>query len=402
MNSTTATAGLVGGDPSEQEDTTDETSQMLHQQQQHRQRQQVILDEEKGNSSEKTKQELSHLVSSESQDDDDENENDNRNEIRLGAAVAEEEEEEEEEQEIFNDEQQQAQALPALRFQRFLHTCAIPDNRASINGIQLVEGPFAVKLLKFVAVTFAGISFMHWFVRQMQWENRKQYTLEMFWTYESTMVVVDATFFFLIARLHKQKGVDHLAWIMVAFLANIYASFITDFRFLQHSVTLFEMHCTWPWALWWFVLLLIPLIVVIVVLHVNYAVKRKTFVVKFLELVLSVVFLMYPYATSPYLHLHHWYVGWLVGMHANFNVWWSRATLAWCWGLYINGIAVYGRDPVLTCGYTLFLSKQQRCPYLDCYLDGLANPSNNNDSSPFVTEMKQPDWRNCSSDAYHP
>lgn len=216
------------------------------------------------------------------------------------------------------------------------------------------------------------------------------------------MVVVDASFFFLVARLHKQRGVDHLAFLLVTFAATLYASFITTFPFLQHSVTLYQMHCTWPPALWLFVLLLIPLIVGIILLHVNYAVNHNVFIMKFIELVLSIIFLVVPYASSPYLHLHHWYVGWLAGMHANFNTWWSRATLAWCWGLYINGIAVYGRDPVLTCGYTLFLSKQQHCPYLDCYLEGVANPPVANDTTPVVHEMKRPDWRNCSADAYHP
>ena len=121
---------------------------------------------------------------------------------------------------------------------------------------------------------------------------------------------------------------------------------------------------------------------------------------KFIELILSVLFLLLPSASSPFMHLHHWFAGWLLGMHANFDVWWSRATLAWCWGLYINGIAVYGRDPLLTCGYTLFLSKQQGCPYLDCYLDGLSTPPS--EDIPPVKEMKTPDWKNCSADAYHP
>mmetsp|Transcript_9877 Transcript_9877/g.21452 ORF Transcript_9877/g.21452 Transcript_9877/m.21452 type:complete len:132 (-) Transcript_9877:1991-2386(-) len=68
-----------------------------------------------------------------------------------------------------------------------------------------------------------------------------------------------------------------------------------------------------------------------------------------------------------------------------------------------QGIAVYGRDPVLTCGYTLFLSKAQGCPYLDCYMDGLANPPEQIDNQTHIVhEMKQPDWRNCSADAYHP
>jgi len=281
--------------------------------------------------------------------------------------------------------------------------CALPDEAPTLYGHALLEGPFAVKWLKFVGVTLLGICFMHWFIRQMNWEHRQNYTLQQFYTYESTMTVVDATVFFTVARLHRQRGVDHVAFLIVLFAATFYASYVTTFSFLQHSFTLYEMHCRWPPALWIFVAILIPLIVTIILWHVRYAVRTGVFVSKFMELVLAVVLLVAPYATSPYLHLHHWYVGWLAGMHANFDVWWSRATLAWCWGLYINGIAVYGRDPVLTCGYTLFLSKAQGCPYLDCYMDGLANPPKQIDNQTHIVhEMKQPDWRNCSADAYHP
>jgi hypothetical protein len=40
-------------------------------------------------------------------------------------------------------------------------------------------------------------------------------------------------------------------------------------------------------------------------------------------------------------------------MHFNFDVWWSRV-VGLVLGCYINGIAVYGRDPVLTWVRLLF------------------------------------------------
>lgn len=73
--------------------------------------------------------------------------------------------------------------------------------------------------------------------------------------------------------------------------------------------------------------------------------------------------------------------------------------MAWCWGMYINGIAVYGRDPVLTCDYTYFLSLDNRCPYMACYLEALENK---NDTISNVTEMMAADWRNCSAAGFHP
>eukprot|EP00532_Pseudo-nitzschia_australis_P015939 CAMPEP_0168255924 /NCGR_PEP_ID=MMETSP0141_2-20121125/5529_1 /TAXON_ID=44445 /ORGANISM="Pseudo-nitzschia australis, Strain 10249 10 AB" /LENGTH=96 /DNA_ID=CAMNT_0008192487 /DNA_START=194 /DNA_END=481 /DNA_ORIENTATION=+ len=66
---------------------------------------------------------------------------------------------------------------------------------------------------------------------------------------------------------------------------------------------------------------------------------------------------------------------------------WSRLAMAWCWGMYVNGIAVYGRDPVLTCEYAYFLTIDNRCPYISCYLEGLADVNNTS-----VKEMVPVDW----------
>ena len=45
------------------------------------------------------------------------------------------------------------------------NTCLLPDDRFSIVGVSLVDGPPVVKLLKFVAVTLAFICIMHAFIR---------------------------------------------------------------------------------------------------------------------------------------------------------------------------------------------------------------------------------------------
>jgi hypothetical protein len=79
--------------------------------------------------------------------------------------------------------------------------------------------------------------------------------------------------------------------------------------------------------------------------------------------------------------------------------------MAFMWGAYINGIAVYGRDPVLTCEYAYFLTVDQACPYVNCYIEGLANPPNatnpDDTNKTAVKSMIPPDWRNCSVDSYH-
>jgi hypothetical protein len=101
--------------------------------------------------------------------------------------------------------------------------------------------------------------------------------------------------------------------------------------------------------------------------------------------------------------------GWLFGMHANIDTWWSRATMAYFFGMYVNGIAVYGRDPLLTCEYARFVSEDQRCPSshdsdrlkdfstisFDVAWDLLS-------TGIYGDNLQPSDWKNCSSRGYHP
>lgn len=282
----------------------------------------------------------------------------------------------------------------STQWDQVLHRSFLPDDRFSVAGIMLLDGPTAVKLLKFIILTGVGIVVMYYIVRWMDCENDGRLTLGNVLVYEGNLIAADAVVFFFIGRLHLQRGVDHLAWILFAGLANFYSSYITSFTFLQHSFTLYEVHCTWPVALWIFVACAAVLVVAAVLQHVRYAVTNGLLAQKVIELLLAVTIFLAPLLSSPYFHFHHWFAGWLIGMHCNFDVWWSRAVMAWCWGSYINGIAVYGRDPVLTCGYSLYLSSSQWCSYMDCYLEGIHEFINGTNTS-VVAPMLPPDWRDC-------
>jgi hypothetical protein len=321
------------------------------------------------------------------------------------------------------------------RWQRLWSQPLLSDQSFSLAGVKLLDGPAAVKLLKFFILTVLGIvswfGFVRWVVSSaiatstlsladilfacvsfiicgrtpllllQELENDYSLTLGNIWVYESNFIIVDVLFFFVVGRLHRQRGVDHLAWVTWAILANLYSSYITSFRFLQHSFSLYEMHCTWPLELWMFVALAAVLVVGIILAHVKFAVRAGIFFQKLIELGLAVALLLMPLLSSPYFHFHHWFAGWLVGMHFNFDVWWSRSAMAWCWGCYINGIAVYGRDPVLTCGYAYYVSVSQDCPFMKCYLEGIHKHSNSTSNHTDVEPMLPPDWRNCSANTYH-
>ena len=89
--------------------------------------------------------------------------------------------------------------------------------------------------------------------------------------------------------------------------------------------------------------------------------------------------------------------------------------MAYCWGMLVNGIAVYGRDPVLTCDYARFLALDQNCPF-----DHKSMPPMELDGGGLIQlfwrevvfwlggndeedlRMDPPNWKNCSSSGYHP
>lgn len=213
--------------------------------------------------------------------------------------------------------------------------------------------------------------------------------------YDGNMIVLDVIVFYCVGRLYRHRAIDYAEWILTCGFATFYTSWSNTLQWTKHSITLFEMHCRWPWQLWVFLFTLIPLFVLLFLLHVKYAMKEKTVVKRLVELGLSYVFFIIPYASQPSFHLHHWYLGWFAGMHGNIDIWWSRAFMAWCWGAYMNGIAVYGRDPILGCAMSFYQSTNQDCSYMSCYVPHESDVNATMTAS--YQPMVQPDWRNCTA-----
>lgn len=274
------------------------------------------------------------------------------------------------------------------------HKTMFSDKGISICGAPIVEGAGAVKLIKFILLTLGSIVLVHVIVAKITTDRDMTRKLWQMWMFESNLIVLDCIAFFVVGRLWRQRGVDHLAWVLPVVACNVFFESQHFFWWMQNSVSLYAMHCVWPWQLWVFVAVLLPTIGVVAVLHVKKALDKNLLLVKLVEVVLCVFFFFAPLVPSSYFHFHHWFAGFLLGMHCNFDVWWSRAAMAYCWGMYINGIGVYGRDPVLTCQYAYFLSIDQSCPYTQ-------HPANA--THPDEEIMVPVDWRNCSATTgYHP
>jgi hypothetical protein len=184
--------------------------------------------------------------------------------------------------------------------------------------------------------------------------------------YDGNHIVLDIIVFFAVGRLYRHKSVDNLAWTLPAACLAIFVSLLaSNSAGVDHSITPYEIRCTWGWEMWTLVGLFgLPLTMGLVVIHFVHAFRNGFGVQKVVELSVTLLIFLAPYTQSSFFHLHHWYYAWFLGMHANADVWWSRLTMSLLWGLYINGVAIFGRDPIMTCAVTLYQSQNQDCPYL--------------------------------------
>jgi hypothetical protein len=129
-------------------------------------------------------------------------------------------------------------------WQGALHTTLIPDNACTIRNLPIVEGPFTIKLLKFIIFTFLAIGFLHWLIVVSSSKDRDLHLkFWEIWVYNGNLITSDCIVFFLVGRLWKQRGIDHFAWIGMVLLVNLYFESQQYVSFLQHSLTLYEMSC---------------------------------------------------------------------------------------------------------------------------------------------------------------
>ena len=239
------------------------------------------------------------------------------------------------------------------------------EPREQAQCIQLVESVGVIKFLKFALLTIGSIALVRKTVVALGISDRDtSLTLSEIVRYEGDSILRDLVVFFVVGRMYQRTGVDTIEWIGFGLLANLYFESQAYIPWMQHSVTPYEMHCLWPWQLWIFAGLVVVGAMGIIMAHIWVAHHQRRLWIVAGEFLVCVGVFVGPKITSPYAHFHHWFAGWLLGMHANLpNHWWSRATMAWCWGTMVNGIAVYGRDPVLTCDYARFLALDQNCPF---------------------------------------
>jgi len=250
--------------------------------------------------------------------------------------------------------------------------------------------------------------------------------------YDSKDITLDIISFYFIGRLYKSSSIDTMEFILPCIITSIlqsWGSSTSHLSNLVHSITPQEMKCDWGYSMYFLIFgICIPLLILIVGLHVKQSIKQQqqqqqqnisstssssssSSIQKLIEFLLTLIIFLFPYIGNQFFHLHHWYYGWMFGMHCNLGTysrsysgysnsgysrysrysnsntgngngngngngsstrngnsksscWWSRLCMSIFWGIYINGVSIFGRDPIMTCDITLYQSQNQLCPYI--------------------------------------
>ena len=218
-----------------------------------------------------------------------------------------------------------------------------------------------VRFVKFMLLSYLIIVLLHAMIRGLDYENDSSLTLSAFHTFDLHSCALDAVVFFVVGRMHERPGIDSLSFILPVLLGGWFFSAMTEWSWARHNVSAHQIMCEWPTELFIFVFCGLSCIGFSVFKHVQYGWRDGILVSRFCEFGATFVVFVLPTANDPFYQFHHWFATWLVGMHLNQNYWWSRVSMALFWGVYLNGIAVYGRDSILGCKSAYYNSEQQKC-----------------------------------------
>jgi hypothetical protein len=167
---------------------------------------------------------------------------------------------------------------------------------------------------------------------------------------------------FFVGRLYQRQGIDRLfPYLIPAMLSCIYSSWIIKVWFMQHSFTIYNVRFVWPWQLFVYLGVFALIALIIVMAHIRASFKDRSLLQRAIEFSFTLAIFIAPFINNESFHMHHWYLSFILTMHSNREEWWSKLTMAIGWGWYINGIAAYGRDPILGCSAVEYLAIGNSC-----------------------------------------
>jgi len=256
-----------------------------------------------------------------------------------------------------------------------------------------------VRLLKFMLVSYALVVATHAFIRAHastdKWERDERYSLDEFHLLDLHPCALDALWFFVVGRYWRRNGVDSACFLGPCVLGAYVFSAVGSWPVTHESISLYAIKCVWPRA---FVALLggvVALVLALALLHVWRACKDGLFGGRVAEIACTVLIFWLPRARDSQFHVHHWFLTWFIGQHANQDAWWSVASSGILWGGYVNGVAAWGRDHPLGCKASYYASENQRCGYMECFEHRYYVVHNATAMPPPADSFEASDWRHC-------
>eukprot|EP00802_Teleaulax_amphioxeia_P015154 Tamp_15239.p1 GENE.Tamp_15239~~Tamp_15239.p1 ORF type:complete len:352 (-),score=46.07 Tamp_15239:382-1437(-) len=246
-----------------------------------------------------------------------------------------------------------------------------------------------VKFLKLVVV----VLLLTLFTRQVScalpgWSCKRDFATADFFKYYWAAQCCDLLVIFFVGRMCGRRGADTPLFLATSLLGSLFPSAQETIPFMRVSFSLYAIMCLWQPMTWVMVAGYVMFLAWITAKHVRHAIATKAALCWAAEAVALVVIFFLPNSTDSAFHMHHWYFAWIIALLARFDPPWSVATQAFMIGYYLNGIAIYGRHPVLACKDVVFLNQQQGCGLI-------RNQTNTSNPSPIYVP---PNPWNCSGD----
>jgi len=224
----------------------------------------------------------------------------------------------------------------------------------------------ALRFAKHLLLTYALLAVTHTVIRNVApFEQDDTYDLSHLLHYDLRGITLDTLWYYIVSRSYvpTRASADTLRWSLPVLVGALDWSIPSPAT--PYSLSFYAMMCAWPWQPWLFYGIGALAVIIGASAHVREASRKGLLQARVGEIAGTVAIFLLVNAGDSNLHLHHYYAAWLIGQHFNLDPWWSQVTSALLWGVYVNGVAAWGRDPLLGCKEAYYLSENQWCGFLD-------------------------------------
>ncbi len=140
-------------------------------------------------------------------------------------------------------------------------------------------------------------------------------------------------------------------------------SYLSTVSFLHIAVDASSIKYQWDWKTWAVIISAIIVVLMAVVWHIRLAFKIRDYSKSFCRMRYGFIYLITIFLTLSFyaicyaylkltkqdfqIHIHHWFIFWLLSLFARFNDTISIICQSICVGIFIQGTSSYGADSMM-------------------------------------------------------